>query len=219
MSKPSKNEFLDQLVGDLKPEASHFRPELRFIFWAVFSFCFVALAMEINRPLDIEGYHQVATTQYLIEAVIAFMPFFSLGYLAFLYSVPGRSPSRKWLLIALIPISLYILSTVFGVLFDRPLPEGAMVKGRYLCNVETLVVSLIPIVGMSYLIVRSYAYKKRLVAVLIGLAGGSLPMALMHIYCANDPLHILKHHIGPVLVISTIVLIVLPLVISKFSKE
>ncbi len=219
MSKPSKNELLDQLVGDLKPEASHLGAEVRFIFWAVFSFCLVALAMELNRPLNIEGYHQVETTHYFLEAVIAFLPFFSLGYLAFLYSVPGRSPSRKWLIVALVPLALYVLSTVFGVLFDRSLPEGAMIKGRFLCNVETLFVSLIPIVGLSYLVVRSYAYKKKLVALLIGLAGGSLPVALMHVYCANAPLHILMHHIGPMLLVSTIGLFVIPFVISKYSKN
>ena len=213
----SHNEFIANLAQDLKPVRPIFSPGKRLFLWSLFSFLFVALSMFWVQQFRPGFWDELSQPSFFLESALAFLPFLTVTFVVLILTVPGQSIRLWQVFLAISPFLLF-----FGALWigreGHPSIKPTISGARGDCFAEVLWFSWIPIFFLVYLVRKALAPRRFLIGGLIGLAGASLPMALMQIACMYDPQHAITHHIYPALIVTAIMSAVGPILLH-FKKK
>ena len=212
---PSQTELIAQLTGELKPVKRLWDPNLRFITWLAASVGVVVAIMLFIQSFRADFSSQLLNFRFLIETALAVLPTLTLSWVVLRRSVPGLS-APKWLVPATVAAVVLSLGSLFLGHFGHAATEVSMAGKRPTCLIEVLTLSWIPIAALSFLVLKGYARHSSAMWFCIGLAGASLPMALMQVACMYVPFHNLVFHFLPALVVAAIS-VGIGSIVSRFS--
>ncbi len=196
----SRVDFIDSLVADLKPTRRS-RPWSHVMFvWCGLSWSVVGLAILANGPLR-EGFaHElIASPRYMLEL--------SFGVLAGLVSiaagleigVPGSPKMSRLWSPPLLLFAGWAMTIAYGL--TVPIAEFATGGMRAHCFLETILVSLPPATLAVYLLHGRIVFDAGRSGLLAGVAAAAIPALWMEFACMTEPLHALKFHLSPILLI------------------
>ena len=196
-------QLIDSLVSDLAPSRPLPRLWLLALAWLLPAAIFVVVITGLLGPLRPNAFSQLAgEPRFLLETLLGVVAIAVAALVAFYSAVPGAI-NRRWQMAALWLIGLWLLNYVVGLAY--PALEPSMLGKRDHCVFETFLYALPPlIVGLVVLQRRLYPLQPLRSAVLAGLVAGMLPALYMQIACMYTPLHILKFHIAPGLMVALV---------------
>ena len=198
----STDELILKLKGELKPVKPLPEPGWRWLLWFALSVGVVFGLMRMIKPFYRSWSELLAHPMFLLETGLALMSAVSCAYIAYRLSIPGRKVSRLTYALALAP-GLGFFAMLFFAFSGMP---ESMAGKRDMCVFEILFFSWIPIGFMVWQLRKSYPFFFRRISLLVGLAGTAIPVALMQTACMYGRAHNLTWHLGPALVVTTIVI-------------
>ncbi len=214
-----QNDLIAELTSGLEPVKPLMSAEKRMLLWSLLSFSLVFGGLYYLQPITTdESIYRLSNIYLFLEFALAFLPFLMCGFLVFLLGVPGRSPATKWVYTALMP-AIGFVGFVFIEKYSGAHASSEFMGYRYYCSKEVVYFSLIPLLTITALALRTYVFKPLLTGSLIALSGVSLPLAIMQISCVGDPDHTIQYHLMPLLPVVIGGAIVSTLLLKKFSKS
>ena len=189
-----------ELTADLEPVKPLANPYTRFLVWFLSSFGFITTVLYIIQPFREGFFHDLSVMTFALESLLAFLPILSLGMVVFTLSIPGLKVSKTQIGLSLLPLGLFLVLLFYGLYVQPNLTPTTV--GHRQCVYEILTLSWVPILGLAYLLRQGYVLPSWKLGAFVGLAGGCIPMALMQFACMHDPLHNLKWHVAPVIIVT-----------------
>ena len=197
-----QNQFLDQLVGDLKPvtpiekDGPALMKALSLSFAAIGGYLYLMGAFE---NVDLMWMNAV----FYAQIVLIGMTFGICTWLSVKMARPEARMTWKVIGLASLPLLGMVALLVYGWMTEAP--GGPMSMKRAHCTYEIFVMGWLPIVMLLGRLRKGYPTESRRLALTMGLAGVSLPVGFMHFACFYQPKHVSIYHLGPALVIVAIV--------------
>lgn len=199
MPKP-RSELIDTLVHDLRPARGPRRVESLVALWIVVSWTAVLTAMWLVGPFRPGWLQQLAESpHFLLEMAIGLASGGLAILAAVLLCVPGAR-TRSWLGWAVGGLLLWVGVYVLAV-FD-PALEPSMNGKRPGCSIQVLLFGLPPLVLGLALLRRLAPLSRAATGALLGAAAGAVPGLLMQLACVYVPVHILIHHLAPIVLLA-----------------
>ena len=200
--KHSQSEFIDQLLVDQSSIRASSSSLSRLIVWGLFSSIFLFLLYKFLWGFRPRFYSEFSDLFFLAESMLPFLASFWALSFAFKLGTPGRAAPPPLLAISAVLMFFYILFQAINYL--QPSGVYTMAGKRPMCHVEIMVYST-ALWGVFIFLMRTAApVKKRTQSFLIGFSCASLNVGMMQISCMYEPLHILKLHVGPLIVFTLI---------------
>ena len=200
-----KAEIIEELVGDLK-EFKPAVPSVRVaIFWTIISLVATILLSLATQPFRANFIEQAfSSPRYFIELASGFLIVFFCAWYIFSLSIPGEKVVRTK---AALIFSAVVFSGLIAYSFIEPSTTASMVGKRPYCFYEGLLYGSILSLSLLAIARRRAVFFRSKVGLLSGVAGVGITAIVMHAACMYDPLHVLDHHILPVLFVSVFGLI------------
>jgi hypothetical protein len=147
--------------------------------------------------------NQFGLNQFTFETSFSLLSLFLASYVVFKLNIPGVPVGGFEKALGFAPASLFIGFLLYGI-FVEPSLEPSMAGKRQTCAFEVLVLCVPPLMFLLYQLSKGYSKYDLPQFVLMGLAASSVPIAVMQVACMYDPVHILKFHLGPGLLVTGI---------------
>lgn len=191
----SFDHLIDELSDSLEPVKPFLKARWRLILWLV-STLVISAAMVLWLKLD--GF--VRFKEFMSWDTLFFiMSLIPLAYCLFLSFVPGAL-SRKRLYLSFVPLigfMIYLGVHWFG-------ESDPLYRGNYLCEVDMMILSLVPMVHLYYFYTRgTYAFGAS--SMLSGSVSILIPAMIMHFVCPLNYGHIITYHVSTVFAVTFIV--------------
>lgn len=197
MSAPH-DDFIDGLVGELKPKPKWLRPISVGLIWWLASWVFVFGAILTRAPLRPGFDGQLVESLRLALEVGIGLGLGAAGISAALrLAVPDPTPLGQRLVIPAVLLASWLGLLAYGL--SDPALAPSMLGKREGCWIEALLYGLPPLALGLALLRRLAPLSRAPVGALLGLTAGSLPGILMQLACMYDPWHALTHHVGPMI--------------------
>lgn len=204
----SNKDFIENLSQELQPIHVNWSPESRAILWISFNLFFTFLLMQIIGSFSLN--HHLKDWR-IAEFVFGLFTIISLGYTSFLGIIPGAFSKNKFKFAIAMLVFLLSFFAYIKVAGLTPPEKGIY---RWYCNLEILLLSLVPGLQMVY-----FLYKDRLVVsrhslVFSGIVSSLIPAFYMNYICDFDPKHVFMHHFGP-MALFTLIFAVIMIKVNK----
>ena len=142
--------------------------------------------------------------RFLIEFLLLSGLSFTYFLLAISLTIPGSWAESNLKKVRYLSATLLIpLIAFLSYSLINPALQPSMLGKRTYCSEEILIYGII-----TESLVVWFVFKKRalfhplITGVILSLAASFIPIALMHLGCMHDPLHIIKEHITPIAIVS-----------------
>src|SRR5262245_53446558 len=195
------DELIQRLAADTAPVRPLRAPWLRGLLWLALALPYVAIVVwsHLTR-LDAQ---MLADWRFLVEQAATFATALTAAIAAFASIVPGYN--RRWLLLPLGPLALWLISVGHGCIQDwlRLGLGGLALRPDWDCLPAALIIGIVPAAAMLFMLRRGAPLFPRMTLALGALAVAAisnLGMQLFHIHDASIVL--LIWHLGGVAVIS-----------------
>ncbi len=206
----SRQKLIDQLVADNHSGTKLFNASRLWVFWSVIAWAVVTALMFVLAPFRSNALEQLShSPHFAIETLMGVAVSLLLGALALRLAVPGLK-NRFLLLITFSVAGLWLLSYIYGL--NSPALEPSMHGKREHCTTEVLLLSLPSILLGFYLVSRGYVSHWLQVGIVVGFASALIPAVLMQLACMYEPMHVLKLHLAPTVLVGVVAGIVAALV-------
>ena len=143
---------------------------------------------------------QLAVPRFAIEVGIGVVLSVVAIAAALRLSIPGRG--RAGSASGVVGALFAAWAGSIGIGLVAPLFEPSMAGKRELCNVETVLLALVPLAVGLYLAARLAPLSRAIVGGLLGVAAASVPALLMQLFCMYEAGHALTHHIAPIALVA-----------------
>jgi len=197
-------DFINNLVGDLKPRPRVSSPNKVFLIWAIVNFVFVSLIIPFTGSMREDWSTDLFTNwQFILEFALGIIVSTVAGYFLFHHAIPSDEQAEgktKWIPVALLGIfSLVIFMSLF---FPAKVPSDEGYRAG--CLHQLIGFSIPPLLVLLYHLRRNAPVNLLYVGFLAGVASAAPFATAMHLACAYDPKHILIFHIFPVIVMALV---------------
>ena len=196
----TREQFIEQLASDNRGGVQRFLPARSALVWSIFTWVLVlgaTLWVSALRPGWLD--QLLANPRFALETVSGLVAIVLLSVLIFRLGIPGSQ--RRGLTIGVIVSAGVWLASLIGSVFV-PTLEVSMLGKRDFCRYEVLVYSIAPFLVGMYLLHRAYVLNWPASTTLVGITSAMVPAWLMQLACMQDPVHILKDHITPVIFVA-----------------
>jgi len=170
--------------------------------WLLVSWLYVIFAAIQIGPIRVGALQALTqSSHFALESTTGLMVSGLFCLLAFRESIPGRDNDQiMWL--AILVAAVWVGIHIIGII--TPALEPSMEGKRAHCVMEAFFYSIPPLLlGYSW-IFRRYPLNTIRTGVYLGISAGAIPALLMQFACMYKPMHILSHHIAPIMVITLI---------------
>ncbi|MEP1472376.1 MAG: NrsF family protein [Halieaceae bacterium] len=195
----SRDDLITALSSDLAPVKPVAKVEAWAFAWLAVSALYVVGIIHLLGPIRPEALDQLSTHyRFLGEMVLGFAAIVFLVLGAFRAAVPGL-PYRRLTAAGSILSLLWVASFLVGL--EWPALEASMSGKRHYCVIETFLYAIPPVLLAFFVLRRFYPLNPTAISAMICLAAGMLPAVYMQIACMYVPIHILKFHVLPALLV------------------
>lgn len=198
----NKKPLLDRLAADLRP-THRFSAGVVVMLWLALSWAFVigvTLATGDLRPGVFEQLQD--TPRFVLECLLGFGIGIFTFRTALLLAIPGRVRPERGVTAVIGLLALWIGVYAYGLV--DPALQPSRIGYRAHCFTETFLYSSVPIIVGFWLVARRTAISRAWAGALVGAAATSLPALFMQIACMYEPMHTLKFHLVPVVVMGIV---------------
>ena len=196
-NKGPHSDFIDKLVKDHKPVKPLWSPEKRSLLILSLYPVAIALIMLAIQPFRDGCIDDLLHTFFSLEMLLGAISVSSFTYFSLSSVIPGSGPKNKYLWLSLGSLSILVLLLVKGIYV--PHKQVSMLGKRPTCYYEILTLGILPFTHLVYLCKKGVIFFKARMLFAAALASALIPALLMHMACMYDPLHVLEHHLVPVL--------------------
>ena len=190
-----KRRLADALAENLTPvrQRGFLAPALA---WLIGCWLAISMWMAVTggpRPGLAE---QILVPRFATEILLGITAATAALVVGLLLSVPGRvGIGRAWS-VALVPLALWVALLSLGLW--SPALEPSMAGKRHHCDIETLILAVLPL-GVGLVLAARLAPLSRVtIGALLGLAAAGVPALLMQLFCMYEPWHALTRHLLPI---------------------
>lgn len=171
--------------------------------WLLVSVCYVVLVAYTTDPFREGALRQLIDhPAFLLETAMAIFAGITITHIAFSLGIPGKvRVARAWIYAVLVMVG-WMAFYMYG-LFE-PALTPSMAGKRELCYVETMTLSVPPLLLGLAMIRRLYPVSRALAGFMIGAAAGIIPAISMQFACMYIVNHILDHHILPIAAVAIV---------------
>jgi hypothetical protein len=192
VSEKNSKDFIESLSQKLEPVNVNWSAESRAVLWITLNLSFTFFLMQLIGGFSfaehLKGWR-------LAEFFLGLSSILILGYIAFLGIVPGASNKKK-IKIGFTSFLVFVGFFVFAMIADfQPTAPGIY---RWQCNIEILVLSLVPGLQFAYFLYKDILFSNKTSFVLAGVVSSLVPAFYMNYICPFHANHALMHHFGPV---------------------
>lgn len=190
-------DFINNLVKDLKPVKTILPIYLSYILWIFFSCVYIFTLSYIESNFSLEIYHKPPIFELLIITGISLSA--TLG--VFLHSIPG---SHGGLFVKIITSILFVLWLIYlgnKFYFQKQFLLKDINSIGFLCVGHIILVSLVPFFTLYYFTKKMAPIDYRWTGVFLFLSSTSLATLDVQMQCKNvSPSHIFLYHTIPIIV-------------------
>lgn len=192
-------DFVEALVADLRPVSVAPGTAWALATWGALAVLLTGGTLLLLGPLREDALADLASTRLALEVALGLSTVLALAAAAFEIGVPG-GPRRERLLGPAAALGAAWLAVALGTI-DLDGPVTSMLDKRPHCLLEGLLIGILPaLLGLRV------AWRRGLgvgapSGLLVGLSAGALPAIAMQIACMYDPVHALRFHFPPVLML------------------
>lgn len=210
--RPSRQDFINDLVGDLRPVRRPGRVGYALAAWLAIAIVYSVGIVVATGPLRPGALHDlVAYPAFAVETLLAVAAIFALPLAALLSSIPAAHRPVRLVFATLIPLGLWVGVYVVGLRFPaHPVSE---LGNRSYCIWQAVLFSLPSFALILWIARRQFPLWPRTTAFLAGTAAAAIPAELMQFACMYVPGHILTHHLTPMLITAALGALVGPFVL------
>ena len=200
MTSRNRQDLIKQLSTNVPPVTvrnSIFLPALVWFICSWFYVITISLYLGPIRPGALAALFE--SPQFAYEIMIGLLAGSLFCIIAFLEAIPGcRKP---WLTALAYACGIgWISCYVAGLSY--PALEPSMFGKRAHCVLEAYLYSAPSLISGYRMIYQRYPINAARAGLFLGICAGLLPALFMQIVCMYDPVHILTHHIVPMLLIA-----------------
>ncbi|QFU74789.1 DUF1109 family protein [Halioglobus maricola] len=168
--------------------------------WLLCSVVALVIAIHLTGPVRATAGEQLFSEwRFALEMLVGATAAVALATAAFQAASPGRL-SSGFLKFAVGVGVMWVAGFAFGLV--SPALEPSMEGKRAHCVFESFFLGLLPLVAALTLQRKMYALNPVMAALLAGLAAGILPALYMQVACMYEPMHVLKFHVAPGLLLA-----------------
>ena len=196
-----REQLIEHLVRDSAPVRWWQRATVVGTAWFLVAVAYVVVTALLTSPFRAGvGTQLLQHPLFLLETLVALLASVTVTHVAFALSVPGRiSRARAWLMTTM-ALTAWLAFFAYGLV--EPALDPSMAGKRHLCYVETMTLSLPPLLLGLVMIRRAYPVARGSTGFIIGAAAGMIPAMMMQLACMYIIDHILTHHIAPIAAVS-----------------
>ena len=194
---------INELVASLEPVRATRGVAWSATLWSFGALVGTSLLMMVRQPFR-EGVtlQLVSAPRFSLEVALGLIVCALLARAAFELAVPDQRRQRRYVVIALSVLALWL--ALFAITFITPVLAPSMLGKREACEIEVMLFG-IPLTTIAIIWLRRlYVLTPVRTGLIAGLAGGFVPGLLMQLACMHDPWHALTHHFAPALVTGTV---------------
>lgn len=196
-----KNKFIENLVIKYKPQR-HWHPLWRTLFWLVLIFIINVFTIALIQPFRGHFLQELIEHKiFFIEVLSIFVFLYSLVFWLFTSMVPGEKLSKSKMLIGGFSFLVFALCLSLGFIVPSPLETY---EGARHCVYEIIIYGSIGLISFCYFLRKMDFVLSTNRYFFMGLVSALVPGILMQIACMYTPMHALKWHYGPVLIIGSL---------------
>ncbi len=206
MSSPN---LIDDLANDLAPVEPPRGVAPSSLSWLLLGWTAVVLATMASGTFRPGVGEQLASApRFVLESVVGWAVGAAAIWAAMAGGIPGNGSTAKrgWAVILLAASWAAIVAA--GLVW--PLFPPSMAGKRYLCHLETVLFAVPPLILALAMMRQRLSLEPRWTGFLMGLAAGSIPALIMQWACMYDPLHVLKLHLAPALLVAGVGWLIAP---------
>jgi len=211
----SQEDFLDALVENLEP-VQRARPWSRVLcIWCGFSGCLIAAVILTIGPLRDGILNEfLGSPRLILELAIGMLAGVAAIVVALELGVPGTPiPRRLW---RAPPVLFALWAFVILAQLVHPASSGQGSNGmRTHCFLQTLSASLPSAMLAIYLLHGRILFETRRAGCLAGMAAAALPALWMEFSCMTSPMHALKFHLSPILLVGALTALLANLLVAN----
>lgn len=195
----SRQNLINELVAENHSGTKLYSSSRLWVLWSVLAWALVTTIMFVIAPFRQDALQQLSQSpHFAIETMLGVTVSLLLGVFALRLAVPGLR--NRFLLLATFSLAgFWLLSYVYGI--NTPALEPSMHGKREHCTVEVLVLGLPSIMLGFYLVSRGYVSHWLQAGLAVGFASALIPAVLMQLACMYEPVHVLKLHLAPTILV------------------
>jgi hypothetical protein len=204
MTKVDTEKLIRNLAASAEPVRPLPRPWLRTAGWLALSIPYIALVVLVVSPRD-DLAAKLTDMQFVIEQAAALATGVTAAVAAFAMTVPGYS--RKWLLLPLPPLAVWLGSLGLGCLQDwlRFGLDGLSLQPDWFCFPAIVLVGAVPAIAMAVMLRRGAPLMPHMTAALGGLAAAGLGNFGLRLFHAQDAsIMVLVWQVGTVVILAAL---------------
>jgi hypothetical protein len=193
--------LIKSLSTDVKPVKAVFGPIVQLVVWFVFSILIV-LHLTTHTGDFRPGFAQqlIDNPRFFLETSTGIVTAILAALTGIVLAIPGAAESK--FLVALTSTMLVIWFSLFLYGLIDPALTPSMMGKRPTCFSEVFLFSGPPILILVFLLRRGVTILRNLSGVFLAISACLLPSSAMQVACMYDPVHNLKFHVLPVLVMA-----------------
>ena len=193
-------QHIQTLVSDLTPTKRPFPPDAIAMIWLMLSAVYAGAITLLLGPIRPGAIDQMLSGGlFTLEVASGAFCIIMLALAAMRCAVPG-APVRILIWAGAISGVLWIGHWLAGPWVQ--VLEPSMLGKREHCAWEAYLASVPPLIAGLWLQARRFVLQPQAAAVLIALGAGFIPTWIMQLACMYEPLHILKFHLLPALILA-----------------
>ena len=198
----SRDDLISALSSGLEPVQRAVHVDRVAALWLLVSALYVIGITHWLGPIRPNAMTQLASEpRFLVETLTGVLAIVVVGLASFRAAIPGAL-SVRFATAGAILMALWLAGCVFGLV--SPALEPSMLGKRPYCVWETFAYALPPMLLGFVLVRRLYPLQPVKTAMSFSLVAGMIPALYMQIACMYMPVHILKFHIIPGLLVSVV---------------
>ncbi len=202
-SNPSvdgRSPLIDALIEDLTPVRVARSWGSAVLLWAGISWVFVTSAVLMSGPVRSGAVAAlVASPRSGLKLCLGLATGFTAIWAGLEIGVPGTPNTRRLWIPPLILFSGWLGLIAYGV--AHPLFEVSMLGRREHCLAQSLVLATPPYLLALWLLRERIITAHAGAGLLVGAAAAAIPALWMQLGCLYDPVHALKFHLTPILIV------------------
>jgi hypothetical protein len=207
--KPAREQLIAQLASELEPVRRPGRVAGLVLLWLGLGWASTLLSMHLSgdwRPGAVTQLH--GSPRFAVETLIGLACGVALVLAGLRLGIPAPAAPLRRALPALLAVLAWV-ALYLAALWSEAVPPSMLGK-RDLCELETLLHSLPPMLLGLLLLRRLAPLAPRSAGAVLGLAAGSLPALAMQFGCMYEPGHALTHHLAPALLTAALAALLAP---------
>jgi hypothetical protein len=207
-------DFTEALVADLRPVRPAMPWSHAIFIWSAASAAMVSVAILARAPLR-EGLagDLLESPRFALELILGMIAAVAAIWAGLELGVPGAPRALRLWTPPLLLFSGWTLAIGYG--FTSPSLEPTMLGKREHCFIEATLLALPSFALALHLLRERVAFAHSRTGLLAGAAAAAIPAVWMQAACMYEPMHALKFHLSPILIVGAFGALVAQRVLSR----